>query len=355
MTDLVLVAGLYLLRPGRAGHRAGGRRRPRRWCCTAGSAASSWRSTWPSTPWPAAWPTTVFAVLGRATALSGAWDWVAALAAVAVSTFTACACIFAVMRVVRGLPDARASCPACSALSLPFALGVGGRRACSPRTTAAQNPAALVLLALPVRPAHRRLPRLHQGPRAAEQPAAAARGHLAALQQRRRPDGADRLPRPPSAARSGPSSAELVLFGEADATAHPEPQPRGRGAGRAAAARATARTPTRLRRLGRPRPARSPPAPAPGAAPQLDRYAARHALKDAMVVGAAHRGPGAGAAAGRRPARRRRHLRRQRPRAAGDLRPARGDLAGARPPGDRPPPGHRAPGAAAARGACTTR
>ena len=51
-----------------------------------------------------------------------------------------------------------------------------------------------------------------------------------------------------------------------------------------------------------------------------------------------------------RPARRRRHLRRQRPGPARDLRPARRDLPGPRPAGDRPAPGHRAAGGAPARG-----
>ena len=91
--------------------------------------------------------TTVFAFLGRGTALSGAWDWVAALAAVAVSTFTACACIYAVMRVSEaslGLGEL----PRMLGLSLPFALGVAAVGLLA-ADTAAQNPASLVLLALP--------------------------------------------------------------------------------------------------------------------------------------------------------------------------------------------------------------
>ena len=59
--------------------------RSRAWCCTGASPASSWRSTSPSTRSPRCLATLVFAALARATALAGAWDWVAALAAVAAS------------------------------------------------------------------------------------------------------------------------------------------------------------------------------------------------------------------------------------------------------------------------------
>jgi len=91
--------------------------------------------------------TIVFGTLGRATALAGAWDWVAALAAVAVSTFTACACIYAVMRVSDSSLTIR-ELPRMLALSLPFALGVAAVGLMAAQT-AAQNPASLVLLALP--------------------------------------------------------------------------------------------------------------------------------------------------------------------------------------------------------------
>ena len=108
-------------------------------------------------------------------------------------TLTACACIFAVMRVSEAVADA--------SRELPRMLGAvaalrprrrGGRparrrhRRAEPGVAGPAGPA--------VRSAHRRLPRLRQGPRAAEQPPAAARDHLAALQQRRRPHRADRLP-----------------------------------------------------------------------------------------------------------------------------------------------------------------
>ncbi len=91
--------------------------------------------------------TIVFGTLGRATALAGAWDWVAALAAVAVSTSTACACIYAVMRVSDSSLTIR-ELPRMLALSLPFALGVAAVGLMAAQT-AAQNPASLVLLALP--------------------------------------------------------------------------------------------------------------------------------------------------------------------------------------------------------------
>src|SRR3954454_14238716 len=91
--------------------------------------------------------TIVFGTVGRATALAGAWDWVAALAAVAVSTFTACACIYAVMRVSDSSLTLR-ELSRMLALSLPFALGVAAMGLLA-ATLAAQNPASLVLLALP--------------------------------------------------------------------------------------------------------------------------------------------------------------------------------------------------------------
>jgi diguanylate cyclase (GGDEF)-like protein len=91
--------------------------------------------------------TTVFSVLGRDTGLSGAWDWVAALAAVSVSTFTACACIYAVMRA-SGASLPLGELPRMLALSLPFALGVAAVGLLA-ATTATQNPASLGLLALP--------------------------------------------------------------------------------------------------------------------------------------------------------------------------------------------------------------
>jgi diguanylate cyclase (GGDEF)-like protein len=91
--------------------------------------------------------TTVFTVLGRDTGMSGAWDWIAALAAVSVSTFTACACIYAVMRV-SGASLSPRELPHMLALSLPFALGVAAVGLLA-ATTGAQNPASLGLLALP--------------------------------------------------------------------------------------------------------------------------------------------------------------------------------------------------------------
>ena len=91
--------------------------------------------------------TIVFGALGRATVLAGAWDWLAALAAVAVSTITACACIYAVMRVSDVALPFR-ELPRMIGLSLPFALGVAAVGLLA-ADTAAQNPASLVLLALP--------------------------------------------------------------------------------------------------------------------------------------------------------------------------------------------------------------
>jgi diguanylate cyclase (GGDEF)-like protein len=91
--------------------------------------------------------TTVFTVLGRDTSLSGAWDWIAALAAVAVSTLTACACVYAAMRA-SGATIGLGELPRMLAISLPFALGVAAIGLLA-ATTAEQNPASLGLLALP--------------------------------------------------------------------------------------------------------------------------------------------------------------------------------------------------------------
>jgi diguanylate cyclase (GGDEF)-like protein len=91
--------------------------------------------------------TLVFGAIARATALAGAWDWIAALAAVAVSTMTASACVYAVMRVSEASLTLR-ELPRMLALSLPFALGLAAVGLLAAQT-AEQNPASLVLLALP--------------------------------------------------------------------------------------------------------------------------------------------------------------------------------------------------------------
>src|SRR4051812_49336276 len=146
LTDLVLVAGLYLLEPAAliTAQVAGVglvfvlRRRQYGVKLAFNLAQSALAGCL---------ATTVFTVLGRDTALSGAWDWVAALAAVAVSTVTACACIYAVMRVSDSSLTI-GELPRMLALSLPFALGVAAVGLLA-ADTAVQNPASLVLLALP--------------------------------------------------------------------------------------------------------------------------------------------------------------------------------------------------------------
>jgi diguanylate cyclase (GGDEF)-like protein len=146
LTDLVLVAGLYLLEPAAliTAQVAGVglvfvlRRRQYGVKLAFNLAQSALAGCL---------ATTVFTVLGRDTVLSGAWDWVAALAAVAVSTSTACACIYAVMRASGASLTIR-ELPRMLGLSLPFALGVAAVGLLA-ADTAAQNPASLVLLALP--------------------------------------------------------------------------------------------------------------------------------------------------------------------------------------------------------------
>jgi diguanylate cyclase (GGDEF)-like protein len=146
LTDLVLVAGLYLLEPAAlitaqvAGVGLVFVLRRRQYGLKLAFNLVTYALA-------GCLATTVFAVLGRGTGLSGAWDWVAALAAVAVSTFTSCACIYAVMKVSEsslGLGEL----PRMLGLSLPFALGVAAVGLLA-ADTAAQNPASLVLLALP--------------------------------------------------------------------------------------------------------------------------------------------------------------------------------------------------------------
>ena len=147
MTDLVFVAGLYLLEPAAlitaqvAGVGPGPGAAPPPVRHEAGVQPRR------STPSRAAWPRSSSAPSAAPRSLAGAWDWVAALAAVAVSTFTACACIYAVMRVSEASLTLR-ELPRMLALSLPFALGVAAVGLLAAET-AAQNPASLVLLALP--------------------------------------------------------------------------------------------------------------------------------------------------------------------------------------------------------------
>ncbi|MCW2635113.1 MAG: sensor diguanylate cyclase [Blastococcus sp.] len=88
-----------------------------------------------------------FATLGRNTVLAGAWDWIAALAAIGASTTTAGLCIWAVMRVSQPTFQLR-ELGRILGLSLPFALGVAAVGLLA-ANTAAQSPASLGLLALP--------------------------------------------------------------------------------------------------------------------------------------------------------------------------------------------------------------
>jgi diguanylate cyclase (GGDEF)-like protein len=88
-----------------------------------------------------------FATLGRGTVLAGAWDWIAALAAVGASTTTAGLCIWSVMRVSEA-SFKLTELGRILGLSLPFALGVAAVGLLA-ANTAAQSPASLGLLALP--------------------------------------------------------------------------------------------------------------------------------------------------------------------------------------------------------------
>ncbi len=277
MTDLVLVAGLYLTAPvdlvtaqvvGLGLVLVLHRRQfglklafnLAQYALTAGLAA------------------TVFATLGRGTPLSGAWDWLAALAAVAVSTVVSGLGIWAVMRV-SGVSLALTALSRILGLSLHFALGVAAMGLLA-ANTAAQNPAALGLLVLPAglliaayrayekaREQQNNLRLLHEvtsllydsddAPTALTDFLTAVRG----------------------AFRAG--NAELVLFGEGDAAATLSRSREGE-------------KPVALRLLERTEDADALVAWATetgehttrtglGRGSALDRYIDRHALKDAMV------------------------------------------------------------------------
>ncbi|HEV7186991.1 MAG TPA: sensor domain-containing diguanylate cyclase [Blastococcus sp.] len=277
MTDLIFVAGLYLLHPGAlvaaqvAGAVVGLVVHRRQFGLKLAFNAVQYALA-------ASLGTIVFGTIARATALSGAWDWVAALAAVAVSTMTASACVYAVMHVSEASLTLR-ELPRMLALSLPFALGIAAVGLLAAQT-AQQNPASLVLLALPsglliaayrayakAREQQNNLRLLHEitsllynsgdAPTALTDFLTAVRGAFRA------------------------ASAELVLFGDGDATptlsrsrdgekpAALQPLERREDADRLVAW--SAEHDAFTLRTGTVRDA------------ELDGYAARHGLKDAMI------------------------------------------------------------------------
>src|SRR4051794_39269101 len=277
--------------------------------------------------------TTVFVTL---TGPLGLWDWPAALVAITVSTVTADLCIFAVISISEGRVRF-APLKEMLALSLTFTMGAASVGLVLART-AIHDPSALALLALPsflIVAAYR----AYTGAPAGGEPAPAARGHLAAPHGRHppRPGGLPRLrplglPRRDGRARAG-----------GQGSGHGQPQP-GRLAGRgdgAAGGLHRARPPAAPRHRIRDAvdPHRQRPDQEPGGVHRWPRLPRRRRRR------AAHRGPGARSAAGGRPGRRRHHLLLQRRGPAGDLRPARGDLAGAWPAGGEPARGHRPQGA----------
>jgi diguanylate cyclase (GGDEF)-like protein len=91
--------------------------------------------------------TTLFAALTQGTVSSGPWDWLAALAAVGVTTVSADLCIFAVISLSEGSADVR-ELPRMLGLSLPFALGVAAIGLLA-AYIAMLNTTALLLLVLP--------------------------------------------------------------------------------------------------------------------------------------------------------------------------------------------------------------
>ncbi|UOY00865.1 GGDEF domain-containing protein [Blastococcus sp. PRF04-17] len=277
LADLVLVAGLYLLQPAAlvAAQLTGAAlalvlHRRQTGLKLAFNLAQYALS--------ACLATTVFALLAQDSVLSGAWNWVAGLAAVAVSTLTAGVCIFAAISLSQGFLGLRAL-PRMLALSMPFGLAMAAFGLLAVQL-AMQNPASLVLLALPsvllitayrayakAREQQDNLRQLHEvtsllytggdAPTALTDFLTAVRGAFRA------------------------AAAELVLFGEDDAVptlsrsregeepAALLPLPHREDADRLVAAAWETGLPTS--RTG-----------AAGGA-ELGRYATRHGLKDAMV------------------------------------------------------------------------
>jgi len=277
MTDLVFVAGLYLLEPGAliaaqvAGAALGLVLHRRQFGLKLAFNLVQYALA-------ACLGTIVFGALAHATALAGAWTWIAALAAVAVSTMTASACVYAVMRVSEASLTVR-ELPRMLALSLPFALGIAAVGLLAAQT-AEQNPASLVLLALPsglliaayraytkAREQQNNLRLLHEvtsllynsddAPTALTDFLTAVRGAFRA------------------------SSAELVLFGEDDAT---PTLSRSRDGEKPVALQLLERRED-ADRLVAWAAEREAFTLRTGTVPdaELDRYAARHALKDAMI------------------------------------------------------------------------
>ena len=146
LTDLVLAAGLSLVAPGRlvAAQLLGAalalvlHRR-----LSGVKLAFNLAQTAVST----SVATLVFAALTGPFGGAGAWSWVAALLAIAASTVASHACISIVISLSEGSLDV-AALTAMLALSLPFALGMAAVGLLA-ATTAVQNPAGLGLLALP--------------------------------------------------------------------------------------------------------------------------------------------------------------------------------------------------------------
>src|SRR5687768_8283247 len=146
LTDLVLVAGLYLVAPAEliTAQLAG-----------AGLALVLHRRQFglklafnlAQYALSGCLATILFAVLSQDDTLSGAWNWVAGLAAVAVSTIAAGLCIFAAISLSQGYLGLGAL-PRMLVLSMPFALAMAAFGLLAAQI-AMQNPASLILLALP--------------------------------------------------------------------------------------------------------------------------------------------------------------------------------------------------------------
>ena len=218
----------------------------------------------------------VFTALGQD--IAGQWSWVVALAAVAVANVTGCLCIFGVMRM-SGAELRLAELPRMVALALPFALGVAAVGLLA-ANIASHSPASLGLLALPsvlLIAAYRAYTR------AREQQNNLRLLHEITSLLYNSDDAQTALTDFLTAVRGAfrAEVAELVLFGEDDAL---PTLSRSRDGDKPVALRpleqredadllvaAAAATGVDTTRTG-----------APGGA-ELERYTARHGLKDAMV------------------------------------------------------------------------
>ena len=251
--------------------------------CTAASAASSSRSTWPQyalrRPWPRSSSRDRCGALLSGRAGTGWPRWSPSWHDPDAPTPR----IFAVMQPLRGPRRPAAAAAEMLGLSAARSPSARPRSAWSWPAPPCTDPAALALLALPTVPDHRRLPRLHRRPRAAGEPAPAARGDLAAARRRRRQEAlGDFLDAVRSAFRA--EMAELVLLGPAGREGATVSRSREGERARRHGARSTTPRTTTACSAWPPRRGALTTRTGTGRGSSWTRYAAGRGLKDAMAA-----------------------------------------------------------------------